>query len=68
MKMRKVIVRVNERNGVEIISQEGGIMGLSLEEKKKGLFLARNLFFNRLVEGERECVDEVEGDVWRFEI
>lgn len=56
MKMRKVIVRVNERNGVEIISQEGGIMGLSLEEKKRGLFLARNLFFNRLVEGERENV------------
>jgi RNA polymerase sigma factor (sigma-70 family) len=56
MKMRKVIVRVNERNKVEILSQEGGILGLSLEERKRGLFLARNLFFNRLVEGERKNV------------
>ncbi len=54
--MRKVIVRVNERNKVEILSQEGGILGLSLEERKRGLFLARNLFFNRLVEGERKNV------------
>ena len=56
MKMRKVIVRVNERNKVEILSQEGGILGLSLEERKRGLFLARSLFFNRLVEGERKNV------------
>ena len=56
MKMRKVIVRVNERNEVEILSQEGGILGLSLEERKRGLFLARNLFFDRLVEGERKNV------------
>ncbi len=54
--MRKVIVRVNERNKVEILSQEGGILGLSLEERKRGLFLARDLFFNRLVEGERKNV------------
>ena len=56
MKMRKVIVRVNERNDVEILSQEGEILGLSLEERKRGLFLARNLFFDRLVEGERKNV------------
>ena len=54
--MRKVIVRVNERNEVEILSQEGEILGLSLEERKRGLFLARNLFFDRLVEGERKNV------------
>ena len=56
MKKRKVIIWVNERNEVEILSQEGGIMGLTLEEKKKRLLMARNLYFNKLVEGERENV------------
>lgn len=56
MKKRKVIVRVNERNEVEIRSQEGGVRGLSLDEKRKRLLMVRNLCFNKLVEGERENV------------
>ena len=49
---RKVIIRVNEKNEMEILSQEG-IRGLSLEEKKRGVLQVRKLLFNKLVEGER---------------
>lgn len=55
MEKRKVVIRVNGRNEIEVLSQEG-IMGLTWEEKMKGLFLVRNLYFNKLVEGERKNV------------
>ena len=53
--MRKVVIKVNEKNEMMILSQEG-LVGLSLEEKKNGLFRVRNCYFNRLVEGERDNV------------
>ena len=55
MEKRKVVIRVNGRNEIEVLSQEG-IMGLAWKEKMKGLFLVRNLYFNKLVEGERKNV------------
>ena len=55
MKMRKVVIKVNEKNEMMILSQEG-LVGLSLEEKINGLFRVRNCYFNRLVEGERNNV------------
>ena len=53
--MRKVVIKVNEKNEMMILSQEG-LVGLSLEEKINGLFRVRNCYFNRLVEGERNNV------------
>ena len=45
--MRKVVIKVNEKNEMMILSQEG-LVGLSLEEKINGLFRVRNCYFNRL--------------------
>ena len=55
MEKRKVIIRVNEKNEVEILSQEG-VMGLTLDEKKKGFLFVRKYYFNQLVEKERKNV------------
>ncbi len=55
MGKRKVIIRVNEKNEVEILSQEG-VMGLTLDEKKKGFLFVRKYYFNQLVEKERKNV------------
>lgn len=55
MGKRKVVIRVNERNEVEILSQEG-VMGLTLDEKKKGFLFVRKFYFNQLVERERKNV------------
>ena len=50
-----MIIRVNEKNEVEILSQEG-VMGLTLDEKKKGFLFVRKYYFNQLVEKERKNV------------
>jgi len=50
-----VVIRVNEKNEVEILSQEG-VMGLTLDEKKKGFLFVRKYYFNQLVEKERKNV------------
>ena len=55
MRKRKVVIRVNEKNEVEILSQEG-VMGLTLDEKKKGFLFVRKFYFNQLVEKERKNV------------
>jgi RNA polymerase sigma factor (sigma-70 family) len=55
MGKRKVIIRVNEKNEVEILSQEG-VMGLTLDEKKKEFLFVRKYYFNQLVEKERKNV------------
>ena len=55
MGKRKVVIRVNEKNEVEILSQEG-VMGLTLDEKKKGFLFVRKYYFNQLVEKERKNV------------
>ena len=55
MRKRKVVIRVNEKNEVEILSQEG-VMGQTLDEKKKGFLFVRKFYFNQLVEKERKNV------------
>ena len=50
-----MVIRVNEKNEVEILSQEG-VMGLTLDEKKKGFLFVRKYYFNQLVEKERKNV------------
>lgn len=55
MRKRKVVIRVNEKNKVEILSQEG-VMGQTLDEKKKGFLFVRKFYFNQLVEKERKNV------------
>ena len=55
MRKRKVVIRVNEKNEVEILSQEG-VMGQTLDEKKKGFLFVRKFNFNQLVEKERKNV------------
>ncbi len=55
MKKRNLIIKVNERNEKVVLAEEEP-KALSMEEESKGLLRVKNLYFNNLVEGEREYV------------